>query len=60
MNLVSISCGGLADWGFGTMRDHHVPLFLIFGSFAGVALLSILLVLLIRPLPQEPRVPSSP
>ena len=21
MNLVSISCGGLADWGFGAMRD---------------------------------------
>ena len=60
MNMVSISCGGLADWSFGIMRDHHVPLHLIFGSFAGVALLSILLVLLIRPLPREPRVPSTP
>ncbi len=49
MNLVSISCGGFGDWAFGTLRDHHVPLNLIFGAFAGVALLSILTVLLIRP-----------
>jgi MFS family permease len=49
MNLVSISCGGLADWGFGILRDHQVPLHLIFGCFAGVALISIVLVLLIRP-----------
>ncbi|MEP7002841.1 MAG: MFS transporter, partial [bacterium] len=34
MNLVSISCGGLADWGFGALRDRHVPLFGIFGVFA--------------------------
>ena len=26
MNLVSISCGGFADWGFGALRDAHVPL----------------------------------
>jgi len=49
MNFVSISCGGLADWGFGVLRDRHVPLSLIFGIFSGAALLSILLVLLIRP-----------
>jgi len=49
MNLVSISCGGLADWGFGVMRDRQVPLFGIFGVFASVAVLSIVLVLLIRP-----------
>jgi hypothetical protein len=49
MNLVSISCGGLADWGFGILRDHQVALHLIFGCFAGVALISIVLVLLIRP-----------
>jgi MFS transporter, Spinster family, sphingosine-1-phosphate transporter len=49
MNLVSISCGGLADWGFGTLRDARVPLMAIFGIFAGLALLSIALVLLIRP-----------
>ena len=34
MNLVSISCGGFADWGFGLLRDRHVPLFGIFGIFA--------------------------
>ncbi len=49
MNLVSISCGGLADWGFGTLRDRHVPLNVIFGAFAGTAIVSIALVLLIRP-----------
>jgi hypothetical protein len=53
MNLVSISCGGFGDWGFGTLRDHHVPLNLIFGSFAGVAGLSVLIVLLIKPAPAE-------
>jgi MFS family permease len=49
MNLVSISCGGFADWGFGVLRDRHVPLHLIFGVFASVAVISIVLVLLIRP-----------
>ena len=49
MNLVSISCGGLADWAFGALRDRHVPLNMIFGVFAGTALLSIVIVLLIRP-----------
>jgi hypothetical protein len=49
MNLVSISCGGFADWGFGALRDRDVPLNLIFGVFAGIALLSVAIVLLIRP-----------
>lgn len=49
MNLVSISCGGLADWGFGMLRDGGVPLNVTFGVFAGAALLSGVLVLLIRP-----------
>jgi MFS family permease len=49
MNLVSISCGGFADWGFGALRDQQVPLNVIFGVFAGVALLSVGIVLLIRP-----------
>jgi MFS family permease len=49
MNLVSISCGGFGDWAFGALRDRDVPLNLIFGVFAGVALLSVFLVLLIRP-----------
>jgi hypothetical protein len=49
MNFVSISCGGLADWGFGLLRDRHVPLEMIFGVFAGIAAVSIVLVLLIRP-----------
>lgn len=49
MNFVSISCGGLADWWFGILRDWQVPLMMIFGVFAGIALFSGLLVLLIRP-----------
>ncbi|HTD66857.1 MAG TPA: MFS transporter [Candidatus Limnocylindria bacterium] len=49
MNLVSISCGGFADWGFGAMRDAKVPLNVIFGAFAGAAVISVVLVLLIRP-----------
>jgi MFS family permease len=49
MNLVSISCGGLADWGFGALRDRGVPLEVIFGLFASAAILSVILVLLIRP-----------
>jgi len=49
MNFVSISCGGLADWGFGLMRDRHVPLNGIFGVFAAACIVSVILVLLIRP-----------
>jgi hypothetical protein len=49
MNLVSISCGGFGDWGFGALRDQHVPLNLIFGAFAGLALLSGFIVLMIKP-----------
>lgn len=49
MNLASISCGGLADWGFGLLRDRHVPLLAIFGIFSAITALSVVLVLLIRP-----------
>lgn len=49
MNLVSISCGGFADWGFGILRDREVPLFAIFSIFASAAVLSVVIVLLIRP-----------
>jgi MFS family permease len=48
MNMVSISCGGFGDWGFGFLRDRGVALDMIFGAFAGVALLSVIIVLLIR------------
>ena len=53
MNFVSISCGGLADWGFGAMRDRQVPLNAIFGVFAACCAVSVVLVLLIRPRPSE-------
>ena len=48
MNLASITCGGFADIGFGWLRDHEVPLNLIFGCFAGIACLSAWLVLQIN------------
>ncbi|MSU71063.1 MAG: MFS transporter [Opitutus sp.] len=53
MNLVSISCGGFADWGFGALRDHHVPLNIIFGVFASACIVSIGLILMIKP--REPQ-----
>lgn len=53
MNLVGISCGGFGDWAFGALRDRHVPLNLIFGVFAGFAMLSIFIVLLIRPVQEK-------
>ncbi|MCA9170094.1 MAG: MFS transporter, partial [Planctomycetales bacterium] len=49
MNMVSISCGGFADWGFGVLRDRDVPLNIIFGVFAGLALISVVIVLQIKP-----------
>ena len=49
MNLVSISFGGFADVGFGVLRDRNVPLNVIFGAFAAIALLSVVVVLLIKP-----------
>lgn len=53
MNMVSISCGGLADLSFGVLRDRQVPLLAIFGIFASAALVSLVLVLLIKPRPVE-------
>jgi len=49
MNFVSISCGGFADYGFGVLRDKQVPLFGIFSIFASAAVISVILVLMIRP-----------
>lgn len=51
MNLVSISIGGFADWSFGSLRDQKIAHSVIFDSFAGIALLSVFLVLLIKPKP---------
>ncbi len=52
MNFVSISAGGLADWGFGVLRDRQVPLNVIFSFFAALAIFSVVLVLLIKPRPE--------
>jgi MFS family permease len=48
MNFVSISFGGLADWGFGRLQDAKVPLNISFGVFAMLAIISIALVLSIQ------------
>jgi MFS family permease len=45
MNFVSIGCGGLADWGFGVMRDAGLPLNLCFAAFASLALVAVGLML---------------
>jgi len=49
MNFVSMMCGGVADWGFGAMTDRHVPLNVIFGVFASFCIISVGLILLIKP-----------
>lgn len=49
MNFVSMSCGGVADWGFGVLNDRHVPLNVTFGIFASLCIVSVLLVLMIKP-----------
>ncbi len=53
MNFVSMTFGGVADWIFGILTDRHVPLNVIFSSFAAVALVSVGLVLAIRPRQME-------
>jgi sugar phosphate permease len=55
MNLVSISAGGLADWGFGALREARAPLVGIFSILASAAAVSVVLVLLIRPRDTENR-----
>jgi hypothetical protein len=49
MNFVSISCGGLTDWGFGVLRDRQTPLNAIFCVFGSLAFFPVILVLLIKP-----------
>ena len=49
MNFVSMSCGGVADWGFGVLNDMKVPLNVTFGIFASLCIISVVLVLMIRP-----------
>lgn len=49
MNLVSTSCGGFADWGFGILRDKGVPLNVTFGVFGAAAAVAVVLMLSIRP-----------
>jgi hypothetical protein len=41
--------GGLADWVFGWMNDLKVPLNVSFGVFASLCIISVVIVLMIRP-----------
>ncbi len=52
MNLVSMTCGGMADWGFGYLRDRAVPLNVTLGLFALIPVVSIVFLLCIRPRPE--------
>ena len=52
MNMVGICCGAFADRAFGTLRDHNVPLNASFSFFAGICVVAVVLVLLIKPKPQ--------
>lgn len=49
MNFVSITGGGFADWSVGRMNDAKISPFVIFSLFAACCVVSIFLVLLIRP-----------
>ena len=53
MNFVSISFGGLADWGYGVLRDSQVPLYVSFGALSLTAVVSIGLMLLVQPRASE-------
>ena len=48
MHLVSISCGGLAEWSFGKLPDQDASESLIFATFSALALVAGLLVLCIH------------
>lgn len=49
MNFVSVGCGGLADFGFGALRDGGASLRLSLSLFAVLAAVAVVLMLLIRP-----------
>jgi sugar phosphate permease len=49
MNLVSMTSGGIADWGYGTLTDMKVSMNVTFGLFACLCILSVALVLMIQP-----------
>lgn len=52
MNMVGICCGAFADTAFGALRDAKVANNVSFSFFAGICVIAVVLVLLIRPRPQ--------
>jgi MFS family permease len=53
MNMVSIFFGGVADIYFGRLKGQQIPMIVIFGGFSAICLVSVILVLLIRPRPVQ-------
>ena len=49
MNMVSISIGGGVTWAMGALRDHGISLVVAFFLCAGVTLVAVPVVLMIRP-----------
>lgn len=58
MNMVSISSGAVFTVAMGAMRDRGISLGVAFGLSAGVALFGALLILFVRPRPDEAPVPA--
>ncbi len=49
MNLISISLGGVADYGFGVLRKNGIGTSVIFAGFAAAVVVAIVCMLLIKP-----------
>lgn len=49
LNFFSISCGGLADWLFGVLKDRHISNETIFTIFGLISVISVVLILFVRP-----------
>ena len=49
MNLISVSLGGVADYGFGMLRKNDVGTGVIFAGFAAAVVVAIVCMLLIKP-----------
>ena len=60
MNFISISFGGLADYGFGWLRDQKVSHGVIFAGFSAAVVIALVCMLSIRPRPPLAAHPGNP
>jgi hypothetical protein len=58
LNFFSISCGGLADWLFGVLKDHEISNETIFTIFGLISMISVILILFVRPRTTAPSTQS--